>query len=153
MATASRPGATGVNRATRRASTKTTKSASATAKPKTKSDSKATVTPEELEPEEPKSAAHLTLEELDAEVATIPDLEPFTFDTVGEGNEEDIITIGSPGDIPYAIAANGTMDAVFAHAMDDESWEKFVDAGLTSAQAGIVFMKWRRHYGMGTQGE
>lgn len=145
MATASRPGATGANRATRRASTK--------AKPKTTSDSKATVTPEELEPEEPKSAAHLTLEELDAEVATIPDLEPFTFDTVGEGNEEDIITIGSPGDIPYAVAANGTMDAVFAHAMDDESWEKFVDAGLTSAQAGIVFMKWRRHYGMGTQGE
>ena len=45
------------------------------------------------------------------------------------------------------------MDAVFAHAMDDESWEKFVDAGLTSAQAGIVFMKWRSHYGMGTQGE
>lgn len=145
MATASRPGATGANRATRRASAKT--------KPKTTSDSKATVTPEELEPEEPKSAAHLTLEELDAEVATIPDLEPFTFDTVGEGNEEDIITIGSPGDIPYAVAANGTMDAVFAHAMDDESWEKFVDAGLTSAQAGIVFMKWRRHYGMGTQGE
>lgn len=145
MATASRPGATGANRATRRASAK--------AKPKTTSDSQATVTPEDLEPEEPKSAAHLTLEELDAEVATIPDLEPFTFDTVGEGKEEDIITIGSPGDIPYAIAANGTMDAVFAHAMDDESWEKFVDAGLTSAQAGIVFMKWRRHYGMGTQGE
>ena len=75
MATASRPGATGANRATRRASTKATKPASAKVKPKTASDSKATVTPEELEPEEPKSAAHLTLEELDAEVASIPDLE------------------------------------------------------------------------------
>src|SRR5699024_12514927 len=75
------------------------------------------------------------------------------FDTVGDGNEEDIITIGSPGDIPYAVASSGNLDSIFSHAMPDENWAKFIDADLTSAQAGTLFAMWRRHYGMGSQGE
>ena len=152
MATTSRPGATGANRATRRASTKAKPAAAKTTTAKS-APKKATAAAEDLAPEEPKSAAHMTLAELDAEVAEIPDLEPFTFDTVGDGNEEDIITIGSPGDIPYAVASSGNLDSIFAHAMTDENWEKFIDADLTSAQAGILFAMWRRHYGMGSQGE
>lgn len=152
MATTPRPAASGANRATRRASTKAKPAATKTAAAKS-APKKATAAAEDLTPEEPKSTAHMTLAELDAEVAEIPDLEPFTFDTVGDGNEEDIITIGSPGDIPYAVASSGNLDSIFSHAMTDENWEKFIDADLTSAQAGILFAMWRRHYGMGSQGE
>src|SRR5699024_11809525 len=106
--TAARPGGTGANRATRRASTKAKPAAAKTTTAKS-APKKATAAAEDLAPEEPKSAAHMNLAELDAEVAEIPDLEPFTFDTVGDGNEEDIITIGSPGDIPYAVGSRGSL--------------------------------------------
>lgn len=145
MATASRPAGTGANRATRRATTSTTKKAA----PK----KAATVKPDDLEDKKPKSAAHMTLDELESEAAELPDLEPFTFDTVGNGDDEDIVTINSPGTVPYAIASGNSLDAVFSYAMSDEDWGKFIDADLTTAQAGIVFLKWRQHYGMGSQGE
>lgn len=154
MATASRPSAagTGANRATRRASTK--KSTAAKPAAKKAAPKKPTVSVEDVvEPEEHASAAHATLADIDAEVAEIPDLPPFVFDTVGDGNEEDFVTIGSPGDVPYAIASSNSLDAVFSYAMSDEDWGKFIDADLTTAQAGLVFIKWRQHYGMGSQGE
>src|SRR5699024_12859596 len=114
----------------RRASPAATPAAANTA-PADSAPKKATAAAEDLPPEEPTPTAHMALAELDAEVAEIPDLEPFTFDTVGDGNEEDIITIGSPGDIPYAVASSGNLDSIFSHAMTDENWEKFIAADIT----------------------
>lgn len=148
MATTPRPGSTSGNRQTRRAADKT----AAKKRPATK---KATATVSDLaEAREEKNPALVTLEDLDAEVAEIPDVEPFTL-AVGEDEdgEPDVITIGHPGDVPFAISTGKNLDAIFSYAMSDEDWEKFVDAGLTTSQAGMAFMLWRRHYGMGTQGE
>lgn len=151
MATASRPtGASTGNRATRRAST-SKKGTSATKKPAT--EAKPTASVEDLKDSKPESAAHATLDELEAEAAELLEIPPFVLDTVGDGNEEDFITIGSPGDVPYAISSSNSLDAVFSYAMSEEDWNKFIDADLTTAQAGIVFLKWRQHYGIGTQGE
>ena len=150
MATTPRPSAGGANRATRRASTKKTSSA----KPASTAKKEATVSKEDLAPEEPKTTAMATLDELDAEVAEIPDREPFTLHLGDDENGDPIIvTVGSPGDVPYAIASSNSLDAVFSHAMSDEDWEKFIDADLTTAQAGVAFIKWRKYYGMGTPGE
>lgn len=148
MATASRPGTTGANRATRRAKPAAEPKTATKAAPK-----KATVVTEDLVDEAPKSSAHMTLSEIEAEVAELPELEPFTFDTVGNDDPEDFVTIKSPSTVPYAISSSNSLDAVFSYAMSDEDWEKFIDADLTTAQAGIVFLKWRKHYGMGSQGE
>lgn len=157
MATASRPSTTGTgaNRATRRASTKkSTSTAAKSTTAKKAAPKKPTVSVEDVvEEEAPQSEAHATLADIDAEVAEIPDHPPFVFDTVGNGNEEDCVVIGSPGDVPYAIASSSSLDAVFSYAMSDEDWNKFINADLTTAQAGLVFVKWRQHYGMGSQGE
>ncbi|MGV2479723.1 UNVERIFIED_CONTAM: hypothetical protein IGO34_23090 [Salmonella enterica subsp. enterica serovar Weltevreden] len=148
MATTPRPGASGANRATRRSTAKSTAKKRPAAK-------KATADVSDLsEKHEEKNPALFTLEDLEAEVDEIPDVEPFTL-AVGEdeNGEPDIITIGHPGDVPFALATGKNLDAIFSYAMSDEDWEKFVDAGLTTSQAGVAFVLWRKHYGMGTQGE
>lgn len=130
------------NRATRRAA----------AKPAAK---KATASKAAVEAKANEIKAHATLADLDAEVAEISDVPPFVFDLGEDENGEHLgeVTIGHPGDVPYSIAASRDLDKVFAFSFSDEDWAKFVQADLTSLQAGALFKLWRAHYGMGEQGE
>lgn len=140
------------NRASRRAAAKP-----AAKKPAAKKPAASRASSSRSKVQEPeKTAAHYTLTELDTEAAGIPEIPPFIFDletTDDDGEPNGVIEIGNPAYLPYELAVSRDLDAVFEAAMSEDDWNKFLDAGFNSLQAGMVFSKWRQHYGMGSQGE
>lgn len=105
-----------------------------------------------------KNDAAITLADIDAEAAGVTEelanAQPFVI-SIGEDEdgEEITITLSHPALLSYEIVASGDQDAVLASAMSTEEYEKFLDLGFNTVQAGVVFMMWRKHYGLASSGE
>lgn len=138
--------ATTPNRATRRSTT-------STSKPKTSAPKKA---PAPAKPKQEEGI--LTLANIDAEasevVTELEGVKPFVLEVGKDEEGESIkVSLSHPALLPYDIVASGDQDAVLAASMSEEDYDRFLDAGLNTIQAGVIFAMWRKHYGTGSLGE